>query len=118
MYQSTDSSKFINPTISVISINGKIYTQIYYGNINLSVSGTTTLNFNYAVWNQYNNNQGNFIIHGTQLNMLINMNSADPLVVSSSDSNTKFSAMDLIITTSTSKSFSRCSKYCNIYLCI
>lgn len=100
----TDSSKFINPTISVISINGKIYTQIYYGNINLSVSGTTTLNFNYAVWNQYNNNQGNFIIHGTQLNMLINMNSADPLVVSSSDSNTRFSAMDLIITTSTSKS--------------
>lgn len=100
----TDSSKFINPTISVISINGKIYTQIYYGNINLSVSGTTTLSFNYAVWNQYNNNQGNFIIHGTQLNMLINMNSADPLVVSSSDSNTKFSAMDLIITTSTSKS--------------
>ena len=100
----TDSSKFINPTISVISINGKIYTQIYYGNINLSVSGTTTLNFNYAVWNQYNNNQGNFIIHGTPLNMLINMNSADPLIVSSSDSNTRFSAMDLIITTSTSKS--------------
>lgn len=100
----TDSSKFINPTISVISINGKIYTQIYYGNINLSVSSTTTLTFNYAVWNQYNNNQGNFIVHGTQLNMLINMNSADPLIVSSSDSNTSFSAMDLIITTSISKS--------------
>ncbi|RDC48951.1 isopeptide-forming domain-containing fimbrial protein, partial [Acinetobacter sp. RIT592] len=95
---------FINPTISVISINGKIYTQIYYGNINLSVSSTTTLTFNYAVWNQYNNNQGNFIVHGTQLNMLINMNSADPLIVSSSDSNTSFSAMDLIITTSISKS--------------
>lgn len=92
----TDSSKFINPTISVISINGKIYTQIYYGNINLSVSSTTTLTFNYAVWNQYNNNQGNFIVHGTQLNMIINMNSADPLIVSSSDSNTSFSAMDLI----------------------
>lgn len=100
----TDSSKFINPTINVISLNGKIYTQIYYGNINLSVSGTTTLTFNYAVWNQYNNNQGNFIIHGTILNMFINMNSADPLVVSSSDSTTSFSAMDLIITTSISKS--------------
>ncbi|WP_250674045.1 hypothetical protein LZ906_002805 [Paraclostridium ghonii] len=100
----TDASKFINPTISLVNINGKIYTQIYYGNINLSVNSATTLTFSYAVWNQYDNNQGNFIVHGTMLNMNINMTSADPLVVSSSDSTTKFSAMDLIITTSISKS--------------
>lgn len=100
----TDASKFSTPTISLVSIDNKLYTQIYYGSINLSVGSNTTLNFSYAVWNQYNNNQGNFIIHGTKLNMFVNMNSADPLIISSSDSSTSFLAMDLIITTSTSKS--------------
>lgn len=100
----TDASKFNSPTISLVSIDNKLYTQIYYGNINLSVGSSTTLNFSYAVWNQYNNNQGNFIIHGTKLNMFVNMNSADPLIISSSDSSTSFLAMDLIITTSTNKS--------------
>lgn len=96
-----DSSKFINPTISSVNIDGKIYTQIYYGNINLSINSNTTLTFNYAVWNQYNNNQGDFIIHGTVLNMHVNMYSADPLIVSNSNSETKFTAMDLIINTYT-----------------
>lgn len=100
----TDGSKFSSPIISTIAIDGKLFTQIYYGNINLSVSSSTTLTFSYAIWNKYNNNQGNLIVHGTLLNMYINMTSADPLIVSSSDSNTSFSAMDLIITTSTSKS--------------
>lgn len=99
----TDSSKFINPTISSVNIDGKVYTQIYYGNINLSIDSNTTVTFNYAVWNQYNNNQGDFIIHGTMLNMNIDMVSADPLIVSSSNSSTRFAAMDLIITTSTNK---------------
>lgn len=99
----TDSSKFINPTISSVNIDGKVYTQIYYGNINLSIASDTTLTFNYAVWNQYNNNQGDFIIHGTILNMNIDMISADPLIVSSSHNSTKFAAMDLIIITSTNK---------------
>lgn len=96
-----DSSKFINPTISSVNIDGKIYTQIYYGNINLSINSNTTLTFNYAVWNQYNNNQGDFIIHGTVLNMHVNMDSADSLIVSNSNSETKFTAMDLIINTYT-----------------
>lgn len=100
----TDASKFTSPIISTVNINGKIYTQIYYGNINLSISSNTTVTFSYAVWNKYNNNQGNFIVHGTMLNMLINMSSADPLITSTSDSSTSFAAMDLIITTSTSKS--------------
>ena len=100
----SDASKFTNPTISIVSINGKLYTQLYYGNINLSIGSVTTLTFNYAVWNQYNNNQGNFIVHGTILNMNINMNSADPLITSISNSTTNFVAMDLIITTSINKS--------------
>ncbi|MBN1068556.1 isopeptide-forming domain-containing fimbrial protein [Clostridium botulinum] len=100
----TDSSKFSNPNISTVVINGKLFTQLYYGNINLSISSNTTLTFSYAVWNKYNNNQGNLIVHGTLLNIYINMTSADPLINSSSDSSTSFSAMDLIITTSTSKS--------------
>lgn len=100
----TDASQFSNPTISFVSINNKIYTQLYYGNINLSISSSTTLTFSYAVWNQYNSNQGNLITHGTTLNMSINMSSADPLIVSSSTSSTSFLAMDLIITTSINKS--------------
>lgn len=100
----TDGFQFSNPNISIVSINDKIYTQLYYGNINLSISSSTSLTFNYAVWNQYNNNQGNLILHGTKLNMYTNMSSADSLIISSSNSSTSFLAMDLIITTSISKS--------------
>lgn len=100
----TDASQLTSPVINLVKINNKLYTQLYFGNINLSISSSTTLTFNYAVWNQYNNNQGDFIVHGTKLNMSIDMNSSDPIIVSSSNSNTSFSAMDLIITTSTSKS--------------
>lgn len=100
----TDASQFSNPTISLVNISGKIYTQLYYGNISLSISSSTTLNFNYAVWNQYNNNQGGLIAHGTTLNISSNMTSADPLIISNSNSNANFLAMDLIITTSISKS--------------
>ncbi|WP_438651488.1 hypothetical protein [Romboutsia sp.] len=99
----TNASQFTNPIVSAVVINGKRYTQLYYGNINLSISSSTTLTFSYAVWNQYNNNQGDFIIHGTKLNMLVNMNSSDPLIISSYESSTSFSAMDLIITTTTNK---------------
>lgn len=96
----TDSSQFVNPTISLVNINGTIYTQLYYGNINLSINSNTTLTFSYAVWNQYNSNQGNLITHGTSLNMYINMMSASY----ASSISTSFLAMDLIVTTSTSKS--------------
>lgn len=100
----TDASKFINPTISRVSINGKIYTELYYGSINLSISSNTTVIFSYAVWNKYNNNTGNPITHGTKLSMSINMDSADPLVISNSYDIFNFIAMDLIITTSINKS--------------
>ena len=100
----TDGSKFTNPTISIVNISGKVYTQLYYGNVNLSVSSNTTVTFSYAIWNRYNSNQGDFIVHGTMMNMSINMNSADSLVVASSDSSTNFAAMDCIISTSISKS--------------
>lgn len=100
----TDASQFITPTINLVSINNKMYTQLYYSNVNLSVSSNTTLNFNFAIWNQYNSNQGNYIVHGTILNMYISMVSANPQVTASSSSTTSFSAMDLIIATSTSKS--------------
>lgn len=100
----TDGSKISSPNITTVLINGIVYTQLYYGNVNLSISSNTTLNFSYAIWNKYNNNQGELIIHGTKLNMSIDMNSSDPLVVATSNSSTSFSAMDLIITTSTSKS--------------
>lgn len=99
-FTGTDASKFTAPIISTVLIDGKLYTQLYFGNINLSISSSTTLVFSYAVWNQYNNNQGNFIVHGTNLNMYINMTSADPQIISTSDSSFTFAAMDLIITTS------------------
>ncbi|MGG7060705.1 isopeptide-forming domain-containing fimbrial protein, partial [Clostridium tertium] len=44
----TDASKFTSPIISTVNINGKIYTQIYYGNINLSINSNTTVTFSYA----------------------------------------------------------------------
>lgn len=100
----TDASKFTNPTISRVSINGKVYTELYYGNINLSISSNTTVIFSYAVWNKYNNNEGNLIAHGTKLNISVNMDSADPLITSNSYNAFTFTAMDLIITTSISKS--------------
>ncbi|UPA31045.1 isopeptide-forming domain-containing fimbrial protein [Terrisporobacter glycolicus] len=100
----TDASLLKNPTISFVNINNKTYTQLYFGGVNLSISSNTTLTFYYAVWNRYNNNQGYLITHGTNLNMSISVDSADPLIISSSNNNTSFTAMDLIITTSTSKS--------------
>lgn len=100
----TDASKFISPSINIVSIDGKLYTQIYFGNINLSINSITTLVFSYAVWNRYKNNTGNLISHGTKLNMSLNMASADSNIVSSYDNNFSFSAMDVIITTSISKS--------------
>ena len=100
----TDASQFITPVISVVTIEGKIYTQLYFGSINLSINSNTTLTFSYAVWNQYDDNNGPYIIHGTNLNMFVNMNSTDPLIVSNSNSSCSFSAMDLIINTSINKS--------------
>jgi hypothetical protein len=99
----TDGSQLNFPTVSLISKNGKLYTQLYFGNINLAINSSTTLSFSYAVWNRYGSNTGNFIVHGTILNMFINMFSADPLVSSTSDSSSSFSAMDLTITTSVNK---------------
>ncbi|MGL4772780.1 MAG: isopeptide-forming domain-containing fimbrial protein [Clostridium sp.] len=101
----TDSSKLLNPTISLVQINGKIYTQLYFGSISLSINSNTTLMFDYAVWNKTNNNEGALIPHGSSLNMQINMTSADPLVIASHYSYTTFLAMDLIIITSINKSF-------------
>ncbi|MCF0146795.1 MAG: isopeptide-forming domain-containing fimbrial protein [Clostridium sp.] len=100
----TDASKFTNPTISKVSINGKIYTELFYGNINLSISSNTTVIFSYAIWNNYNDNQGNNISHGTKLNMSVNLDSADPLVTANSYYSFTLTAMDLIITTSISRS--------------
>ena len=99
----TNAEKFSSPAINTVWVNGKICTQLYYGNINLSISSNNTLTFGYAVWNQYNSNQGDPIVHGTTLNMYVNMTSADPLVNASSISSTSFSSMDFIITTSISK---------------
>lgn len=100
----TDALKFTNPIISKVIIDGKTYTELYYGNINLSISSNTTVIFSYAIWNKYNDNTGNLINHGTKLNMSINMDSADQSIISSSYNTFSFTAMDLIITTSTSKS--------------
>lgn len=99
----TDGAQFTSPTISLVSIEGKVYMQLYYGNMNLSINSSTTVTFSYAIWNRYYSNQGGLIIHGTRLNMLLHMVSADPLTIASSSSSTSFLAMDLIITTSISK---------------
>ncbi|NFG26194.1 isopeptide-forming domain-containing fimbrial protein [Clostridium botulinum] len=96
----TDASQFNSPIVNTVVINNKQYTQLYYGGITLSTNSNTTLKFNYAVWNQYNNNQGNFIAHGTKLNMSVNMSSSSY----SLNNSFTFSAMDLIISTSVSKS--------------
>ncbi|SHH95358.1 conserved repeat domain-containing protein [Clostridium collagenovorans DSM 3089] len=98
----TDASSFLYPNISTVSINGKQYIQLYYSAITLSKNSNTTLVFSYAIWNRYNNNLGDLLIHGTKLNISANM-------VSTSDSDSysstsSFSAMDLIISTSVTKS--------------
>ncbi|MEG0295194.1 MAG: isopeptide-forming domain-containing fimbrial protein [Clostridium sp.] len=96
----TDASNLLSPIITLVSINNVIYTQLYFGNISLSINSNTTLIFSYAVFNRYNNNLGALIVHGTNLNIAINMTSADQLITSSFNSNFTFSAMDLIITAS------------------
>lgn len=95
----TDGQKFLSPVITTVNINGKYYVQLYYGNITLSKSSITTLNFKYAVWNKYDQNTGDIIEHGTKINILSNMSSIEDSV----DSSCSFSAMDLIITTSVNK---------------
>lgn len=96
----TDSSKFTSPTISTITFNNKQYTRLYYGAILLSQNSNTSVTFNYAVWNRYDNNLGDLISHGTKLEILVDMSSSDE----TTDSSTSFSAMDLIISTSVNKS--------------
>ena len=91
----TDGQKFQSPQVTYVNINDKEYVKLYYGNITLSKSSDTTLNFKYSVWNRYNENTGNIINHGTKLNILSNMSSIDDSV----DNSLSFSAMDLIITT-------------------
>ncbi|WP_373600688.1 isopeptide-forming domain-containing fimbrial protein [Paraclostridium bifermentans] len=98
------ASMFLNPIINTVTIDGKAYTQLYYSNIYLIESSYIKLTFSYAIWNQYNNNQGAFIAHGTSLNMSLSMVSADSEYMASSYYSFSFLAMDLIILTSISKS--------------
>ncbi|MCR3761430.1 isopeptide-forming domain-containing fimbrial protein [Clostridium felsineum] len=92
----TDKQNFLYPTVSSINIGGKIFTSLYYGNVTLSKSSSTTVNFKYSVWNRYDDNMGDFIVHGTKMNMSCNIMSRDDSV----DSSCSFLAMDLIITDS------------------
>lgn len=99
-----DASRFLNPLINTVTIDGKTYTQLYYSNIYLVENSYIKLTFSYAIWNQYNNNQGAFITHGTSLNMSLSIVSADSEYMTSSYYSFSFLAMDLIILTSISKS--------------
>ncbi|MEG0671711.1 MAG: isopeptide-forming domain-containing fimbrial protein [Clostridium sp.] len=92
----TDGQSLLYPQISSVIINGNKYVQLLWANITLSKNSDTTLNFIYAVWNRYNENTGDIINHGTQLNISSNMSSVDDSV----DSSVNFLAMDLIISTS------------------
>lgn len=96
----TDSGQFITPTISVVTINGLQYTQLFFGAINLSISSNTKVIFTYAIWNQYNDNTGNLIYHGTNFSLVVNAYTSTDSVTNS----TSFTAMDLIISNSMSKS--------------
>jgi len=95
----TDASLFRNPTTSTVLINNNLYTQVYFGGIVLSLSSNTIVNFNYAVWNKYNDNTGALIYHGTTFKLLITMISTEDSV----SNDVSFNAMDLIITTSVNK---------------
>lgn len=95
----TDASLFKNPTISTVLINNKLYTQVYFGAVVLSLSSNTIVNFNYAVWNKYNDNTGTLIYHGTTFKLLITMVSTEDSV----SNDVSFNAMDLIITTTVNK---------------
>ncbi|APF22295.1 hypothetical protein [Clostridium butyricum] len=96
----TDSGQFTTPTISSVTINGLQYTQLFFGAINLSISSNTKVIFTYAVWNQYNNNTGNLIYHGTNFSFVVNAYTSTDSVTNSAS----FTAMDLIISNSMSKS--------------
>lgn len=96
----TDANQFQTPVISTVLIDGKVYTQIYFGGINLSIGSNTNVTFTYAVWNRYDDNTGAIITHGTRLSLLFYMYYLDEIV----DSTATFSAMDLIISTSVNKS--------------
>ncbi|GCD08725.1 isopeptide-forming domain-containing fimbrial protein [Clostridium tagluense] len=95
----TDANLLKNPTISTVLINDKLYTQIYFGAIALSVGSNTSVSFNYAAWNKYNNNTGNLIYHGTAFKLIVNMASSEDIV----ENSVTFYAMDLIITTTVNK---------------
>lgn len=93
----TDGSQFTSPLISTVLINNKKYIQLYFSGITLSKSSNTTITFSYAVWNQYDENQGIYIDHGTSMDMSCRMFSTED----SYESLFTFKAMDLIITTTT-----------------
>lgn len=91
----TDSSKFTSPVINHVRISGRDYTELSYGSITLSQSSVTTIRFQFAVWNRYNNNTGSIITHGTKLSMSLRMgNTASSY---SMINNFSFSAMDMIL---------------------
>ncbi|MHC1747975.1 MAG: isopeptide-forming domain-containing fimbrial protein [Cellulosilyticaceae bacterium] len=95
----TDASQFQTPLVNTVTLDGKNYIQLFFGGITLSKNTATTLTFNYAIWNYTNNNQGNFIPHGTRLNLSLKMVSSSYTFLNSFS----FAAMDLILTTSLSK---------------
>lgn len=94
----TDASQFTMPVVNKVLINGIYYTEIFFGGITLSKASVTTIKFNYAVWNKYNDNTGDIIYHGTKLNMYIRMGTSSSSY--SINNSFSFSAMDLIITNS------------------
>lgn len=97
----SDASQFLNPTITTIVIDGKVYTQIYFGGITMSLNGSTTVTFTYAVWNRYDENIGGIILNGTSFSILASVYNLDEIV----EESVSFLAMDIIITCNISLSF-------------
>ena len=92
----TDASQFLHPVVTSPKEPNN-YTQITYLNVVLSAGSVTTVSFPFAIWNQYLNNTGPLLLHGTSLPFTAIMSSSSTQYQLTQKANV--TAMDIILST-------------------
>lgn len=97
----TSPSQFLNPTVSTVTVNGSIFTQLYFGGLVLPQNSSTNVTFTYAIWNRYDENTGSLINHATSLTFQASMFDS----IETAEATRSFLAMDVIITDTIAAAF-------------
>ncbi|MCG7407077.1 hypothetical protein MH117_06580 [Paenibacillus sp. ACRRX] len=90
----TDAAQFLQPTVSSPLLPNN-YTQLSFQSRNLSAGSDTTVSFKFAIWNQYQNNLGPFLLHGSPLTVSAVMSTDQNQLVQKAT----VIAMDIVVTT-------------------